>query len=254
MKHSLLAICLFISISPLMAQDNYEIQVYASPTLDKHTTIFELHSNYTFNGEKLVKEGVRPSYHALHETLEITHGFTDSFEMGFYLFSNYTKTYGYQLVGVHIRPRVRVPLKWKWPFGASLSAEVGYQGKNYSADTWSVELRPIFDKQFNKVYFSFNPVLGIGLKGVSSDHTPAFEPAFKLAFSIPKATLGVEYYGSLGQLNQIPGWKGQEHALFFVTDLYVNPKWEFNFGPGWGLTPATDHFIFKSYIGRRIGK
>ncbi len=254
MKKTLLSALFAISLTPLIAQDNYEIQVYGSQTVAPHTTIFELHSNYTFNGEKQIKDGVRPSYHALHETLEITHGFTDNFELGFYLFSNYNHLYGYQLVGVHLRPRIRVPEKWKWPVGASLSAEVGYQGKNYSSETWNVELRPIIDKQFSKVYFSFNPVLGINLKGISNDHTPAFEPAFKLAFSIPKATLGVEYYGSLGQLNQIPGWKDQEHALFFVTDLYVNPKWEFNFGPGWGLTPATDKFIFKSYIGRRIGK
>ena len=32
------------------AQDNYEIQVYASPTVGKDTTMVELHSNYSFIG------------------------------------------------------------------------------------------------------------------------------------------------------------------------------------------------------------
>src|SRR5260221_8691729 len=121
------------------SQENYEIQVYASPTMEKGNTIFELHSNFTFNGEKNILEGVRPSYHALHETLEITHGITKNFEIGFYLFTNYTNPFGYKVVGSHIRPRVSVPEKWKWPVGVSLSTEFGYQRKEYSSDTWSVE-------------------------------------------------------------------------------------------------------------------
>ena len=54
------------------AQDNYEIQVYGSQTQARKSTMFELHSNFTFDGEKDVSKGVLPSNHALHETLEIT--------------------------------------------------------------------------------------------------------------------------------------------------------------------------------------
>ena len=42
----------------IVAQDNYEIQVYGSPTMDKGNTMFELHSNFTFSGEKNIVEGV----------------------------------------------------------------------------------------------------------------------------------------------------------------------------------------------------
>src|SRR5450631_734896 len=85
-------------------QNNYEIQVYASPTQAVHTTMFELHSNYTFNGSTQIVDGVIPSNHSLHETLEITTGITPIFETGVYLFTNYTPGYGYQIVGTHIRP------------------------------------------------------------------------------------------------------------------------------------------------------
>ena len=88
---------LFITAS---SQDNYEIQVYASR---RGQTIFELHSNFTFNGEKNTVDRVRGSFHALHETLEITHGITENFEIGFYLFTNYTNPYGYKVIGTHIR-------------------------------------------------------------------------------------------------------------------------------------------------------
>lgn len=251
MRAPLIIILFFISLI-VRSQDNYEIQVYASPTMDKGNTIFELHSNFTFNGEKNIVEGVRPAYHSLHETLEITHGFTENFEMGFYLFTDYTNHYGYKLIGTHIRPRITAPGKWKWPVGVSLSTEFGYQRKEYSSDTWSIEIRPIIDKQIKNFYVAFNPTFGIGLKGVSNDHTPGFEPNIKTSYTFNKVALGLEYYGDLGQLDQVPGFSQQSHALFVVADLYFDPKWEVNAGPGFGLTKATDGFIFKLLVGRRI--
>lgn len=235
----------------VIAQDNYEIQVYSSPTQTKGTTMFELHINYTFNGQKYIKDGVRPSEHALHETLEITQGVSDNFEIGFYFFTNYTSPYGYKYVGSHIRPRVQVPEKWHWPVGVSLSTEFGFQSSDYSDQTWNIEIRPIVDKQINNLYVSFNPTFGIGLnKG--ADHRPTFEPNLKGSYSFNKVALGFEYYGDLGPVTDIPSINQQNHALFLAADLDLDPRWEINFGPGWGLTQATDAFVFKIIIGRRI--
>jgi len=236
----------------IVAQDNYEIQVYASPTMNRGQTIFELHSNFTFNGEKNIVDGVRGSFHALHETLEITHGITENFEIGFYLFTNYTNPYGYKVIGTHIRPRIAVPKKWNWPMGVSLSTEFGFQSSKYSSETWNIEVRPIIDKQFKKNYIAFNPTFGIGLKSVSTNHTPSFEPNMKTSYAFNKVALGFEYYGALGHLNQIPKSSQQSHALFVVADLYFNPKWEINIGPGLGLTKSTDRFVLKLLVGKRI--
>lgn len=60
----------------LWAQDNDAIQVYGSETATADSTFVALHSNYTINGRKAEQEGLRPTDHAFHETLEITHGFT----------------------------------------------------------------------------------------------------------------------------------------------------------------------------------
>jgi hypothetical protein len=246
---------LYFLISPaiLFSQDNYEIQVYGSQTQDRNSTMLELHSNYSFDGERNITDGVRPSYHALRETLEITQGITDNFEIGFYLFTNYTSQYGYQLVGTHIRPRIMAPEKWKLPFGLSLSAEIGYQRQEYAPDTWDAEIRPIIDKQWKKLYVSFNPAFGISLKGINKKYAPSFDPNIKAAYSFFKnANLGIEYYGSLGPLNQFDPIPQQTQSLFFVYDLQNNEKWELNIGPGLGLTQATDKFIFKVILGRKI--
>src|SRR5580658_7445778 len=68
------------------AQDNYEIQVYGSDLVDPGHTMVELHSNFTVDGSKQVTDGVLPSNHAEHETLEITQGLNTWFETGFYVF------------------------------------------------------------------------------------------------------------------------------------------------------------------------
>jgi hypothetical protein len=253
MKKLILTLALFYGSFFVRAQENYEIQVYGSPTMDKGTTMIELHSNFTFKGEKEILKNVRPSYHALHETLEITQGITNNFELGFYLFTNYTPGYGYRVIGTHIRPRISAPEKWKLPVGLSLSAEFGKQSNLYSDEYWSVELRPILDKQINKLYVSFNPTLDFQLKGATKKTAPAFAPNIKIAYAVTsKISLGTEYYGDMGAINHFENGLQQSHTLFIAADLFVNPLWEINFGPGFGLTPATDPLIVKLIIGRHL--
>src|SRR5215472_18924554 len=51
------------------AQDNYEIQVYGSETVAAGATMFELHSNFTWDGRRIDDAGLWPTEDALHETL-----------------------------------------------------------------------------------------------------------------------------------------------------------------------------------------
>ena len=104
---SRLALLLFFFALPARAQDNYEIQVYGSDTVAPHSTMVEIHSNFTVDGSKKVQDGMLPTNHAEHETLEITQGINDWSEVGFYVFSSIQPDGGWQWVGDHIRPRVR---------------------------------------------------------------------------------------------------------------------------------------------------
>src|SRR5260370_34943496 len=85
-----------------VAQDNYEIQVYGADTVEPHATMVEFHSNFTIDGSKSIADGVQPTNHAFHETLEITHGWTPWFETGYYVFSCIHQG-SWQYVGSHIR-------------------------------------------------------------------------------------------------------------------------------------------------------
>ncbi len=242
-----------LSCLPLSAQGNYEIQVYGSDTVPPDSTMVELHSNFTATGQRYEIQGIYPTYHQEHETLEITQGINDWAEVGFYVFTSTQNGHGLQWVGDHIRPRVRVPTSWHWPIGVSLSTEIGYQRAVYSLDTWTWEIRPIVDKAIDRWYFAFNPALERTWHGPDVRQGLAFAPAAKVSYDFTKQISGgVEYYADYGGFAQFDPFRGQQQQFFAATDLNVSPKWEINFGVGIGVTAATDHLIIKGIIGRHF--
>jgi hypothetical protein len=251
------AVCLlafaFVLAGRAHAQGNYEIQVYGAPTVAPKSLMVEIHSNFTFQGQKNYIDGAAPTYHAEHETLELTLGTSSWSEVGFYLFTSEQPTLGAQFVGSHIRPRVRVPDSWKWPVGVSLSTEVGYQRAKFSPDTWTWEIRPIIDKQSGRWYWAVNPALERSWKGPGTRDGLVFAPNVKLGFDFTEQISGgVEYYGSVGDITKFDPASEQQHQFFGAVDLNVSPDWEINFGVGVGTTAATDHLMAKLILGRHI--
>jgi len=235
------------------AQGNFEIQVYGSETVEPGKTMIELHSNTAIKGTTQKEDGVFPTQHAAHETIEITHGFTPWFETGFYIFTSIQPEAGWKWVGDHIRPRIRAPESWHWPVGLSLSTEIGYQQRSFSTDTWTIEIRPIIDKQWGPWYVSFNPVFERSLKGEGTNRGFEFSPNAKLSYAfLPKVSAGLEYYGGIGPVTAFDPLRKQQHLLFPVLDLDLGPQWECNFGVGIGLTPETDRLLVKLILGYRF--
>jgi len=244
---------LLFSATAASAQDNYEIQVYGSDLIDPGHTMVELHSNFTIDGSKETIDGLYPTNHAEHETVEITHGFTDYFECGFYIFTSARSGQGWQWVGDHIRPRFSVPQKWHWPVGVSVSNEIGYQRRQFSPDTWTWEIRPIVDQKIGKWYWSLNPTLDRAFHGPDIDQGVVFSPNFKFSYDFtPKIAGGLEYYGSVGPVTGFDPISQQQQQIFPAIDLNLAPQWEVNFGLGVGITGATDHLIAKMILGYRF--
>ena len=257
MKYLLFAVVtagmLVLSLRTAYAQGNYEIQVYGADTVPPHSTMVELHSNYTADGQKRFIDGVDPTNHAEHETVEITQGINSWSEVGFYIFTSEQSGTGVQWVGDHIRPRVRVPDSWRWPVGVSVSTEVGYQRAFFSPDTWTWEIRPIVDKTLGRWYFAVNPALERTWHGPDVNLGIGFSPAAKFSYDFTKQISGgLEYYADYGSITNIASLHNQQQQFFPAVDLNMSPKWEINFGVGIGPTAATDHWIVKGIIGRRF--
>lgn len=237
------------------AQDNYEIQVYGSALVPRGRTMVELHSNFTFSGTKGFGDGVDPTYHALHETLEITHGFNEWLEVGFYVFTSARDGAGAQWVGDHVRPRIAVPERWHWPVGLSLSQEIGYQRRRFSQDTWTWEIRPIIDQHIGRWYWSLNPALERALVGENVHQGFEFSPNAQVTYDLTrKVNLALEYYGAFGPVRAFDPFLRTQQTIFPSVNLDFGDDWEFNAGVGPGLTRETDRLLMKMIVGYRFGR
>jgi len=248
-----------LSAASAAGQNNYEIQVYGSDTVAPQSTMVELHSNFTVEGTKPLPGSVYaadrmfPTNHAEHETAEITTGINSWSEVGFYIFTAERSGQGVQWVGDHIRPRVRAPDSWHWPVGASLSLEFGYQRRVFSTDTWTLEIRPIIDKQSGRWYLAFNPALDRSFHGESVNQGVTFAPAAKVSYDFNRAVSGgLEYYADYGTIFNPDTLHNQQQQFFPAIDLNVSPQWEINFGAGIGPTAGTDRWIVKGILGRHF--
>lgn len=251
-KLLLLALILF-AFTTVKAQENYEIQVYGSETVETGRTMLELHTNNTLSGSKTISpDGMLPTNHVQHETIEITHGWTPFFETGFYIFNSIGNDGRTAYVGSHIRPRVAAPEAWKWPVGVSVSFEFGFQKAAFDPNTTTLEIRPIVDKKWGGLYVSLNPTLEKSYAGPDANRGLIFSPNVKISYDITKViALGPEYYGSTGPFFHYDPVKEQDHQLFIATDLNFDPNWEVNLGYGVGSQEA-DKSIIKLIIGRRF--
>lgn len=236
------------------AQDNTEIQVYGAETVAAGRTMLELHSNFTDRGRSVTADGVAPTLHAMHETVEITHGFTPWFEVGFYTFTTIQPDGHFEYVGNHIRPRFRVPESWGLPVGLSLSQEVGYARTLFSADTWTWEIRPIVDQTVGRLYWSVNPTFERSLQGPSVSKGLEFAPAAKVAYDITcRVTGGFEYYGTFGDVRHFDSRATQSHEIYPAIDLNLGPDWEVNFGVSIPVSKGVeDRRVIKLITGHRF--
>ena len=259
-----------VSLLPVTAraQENYEIQVYPSETMAPKTLLIELHSNFTAQGSTGAEFGMFPSQHQEHETIELTEGINDWSEIGFYFFTAEQNGHGVQWVGDHIRPRVRIPPRWHWPVGVSLSTEFGYARPPYSIPTWTWQIMPIVDQTIGRWYWSVNTtmVYNVNVVAPPASFTAAevqdyylnvappgltFGPAATLTYAPSKYyNFGLEYYSDYGKFGKFVSLHNQQQQFYPVVNLFVSPKWEINFGVGVGATAGTDHLIVKGIIGR----
>ncbi len=141
---------------PGVRQANYEIQVYGAETVPPQTLMVELHSNFTVKGQQATVDGVYPTDHQEHETLELTEGLNDWSEVGFYLFTSEQDGHGVQWVGDHIARASVCPIPGDGRWSESLHRDrlSTFRLLDRHLD---LEIRPIIDKSIGRWYFAVNP-------------------------------------------------------------------------------------------------
>jgi hypothetical protein len=243
--------------SVAQAQDAFEIQVYDSETAATGSFGSEVHLVYVADGVTRPEGGELPSHHVLHATWEPHIGLSSFLEGGFYLQTALRPDGTWDYAGFKGRLKGRVPFRFaRGLLGFAANVEVSTVPAAYDAAELGMELRPILDLEWGRLYASVNPILAMDLQKSLAGH-PRFEPAARLAVrAVSSLVIGGEYYGAIGPLDQLLPAAAQVHQLFGTVGwAYSSGKktYTIDAGVGHGFV-AGDRWVAKMILGFDIDR
>jgi hypothetical protein len=240
-NHILLFVAAAFVAAPLGAQEGFEYEVYSTEITPPRTIGFELHTNFLQSeAEDADTENLSAHKGAVRSSFEITRALNPWLDASFYVVAGAFPGRGAEYVGNRLRLTAVAPKGWRLPFDFGISNEVGYARAPFSEHRWMYEFTPILGKAFGAWRITANPALETGFGGVEETEVE-LEPRARLAYEFgEEASLGLEYYGSLGPVfEREPGYE-KHHQLFATVETEVADKWEFGVGLGRGLNHASE--------------
>ena len=201
--------------------------VCASETVASGATMFELHSNFTWDGRRADEAGVWPTEDAVHETCWRSRTASRPGSRQDSSVSTSARGRAGLAGSATTSAHESAPESWGLPVGLSLSMEIGYQRPVVSPDIWTWEIRPIIDKQLGRWYMSVNPALERSWHGPTVTDGLDFAPDGTIGFDVnPFLNVAAEYYASFGSLTHFSPIESQQHQLFGAINL--NWSWRGN--------------------------
>lgn len=225
-----------------------EIEVYTDEMSAPGEFGLEQHLNFTVEGAKTPEyPGQMTSHHVTQVTPEFYYGLSNNLEAGLYLPLAFTAD-GYTFLnGVRLRLKYIAPHASDEHLFYGLNLEAGRNSSRVSESNNAMELRPIIGYRDEKWLASFNPILNMALDANVS-HQAQFEPALKLAHSAgDEVSVGVEYYGVYGPVNQLLPGSQRAHTVYAVADVETC-RFDVNFGIGHGYLNTADVWVAKGII------
>jgi hypothetical protein len=245
-----LAFVLAVCATTAFAQTD-EIQVYDAEIADPGVFNLMVHNNFTPEGLKTPRfpGGLVPN-HTLNGVPEWAYGVTDWFEQGLYLpLYSASSNLGPVLNGFKVRELFVVPHAAEQTFFYGINFEFSYNAKHWDADTYTAEIRPILGWHLGKFDFIVNPIFDNSWKGFKNLD---FAPSARLAYNLSKTwAVAMEEYADFGVISHFQPTNQQSHQLFGVVD-YKTDALNIEAGLGYGLTSASDRWVFKLMLSRDL--
>ena len=251
------ALCLALLLWPAgraSAQNLFEVQVFPDENLGRGETELEFDNVVMPAGTRLPDSMVDPSTH-VHVSLELSHGWTDSFETGVFVETSPALGDDHAgFTGFHFRPKFRFSSWNRVPFHVSLAIEYAFiKQPGDTAFRQAIAIVPILERHIRRVDMSFNPGIEIAVRGPDTGTSPVFEPSAKVASRLTRTLwAGVEYYAETGPIRHFEPLAEQHHLIFPAIDLRTSAGWDINVGVGRGLTGGSEHWVFKSIVGMQL--
>jgi hypothetical protein len=164
-RHAGLLLLCFSCAPNLAAQDPFEIHIYEYEPMTRGEYSLEAHLNMNAQGSSIRDGTLLPTARQTHLTLEPTFGLTHAFAVGFMFLNAWEPGYSPQFAGWRVLPHFYLPESWNLPVRVGFVAEFSFQKTRYEENSRRVELRPIFDREFEHWQVVFNPVLERSLHG-----------------------------------------------------------------------------------------
>jgi hypothetical protein len=248
----LLLSTLVLSAARAAAQlDPWEFEVY--PYTTEPRGILEMETNNAVvanghsNGGNGTAAGTFRSQGMWYSGNELTYGLTDRIEGAAYLNFAQPAGHGFWWAGDNFRLRGRLFDQGTLPVDLGWYVEVEYhKTPQFDDASWELELKPIMEKDFGPISLIANPVFEKVLSGAGRNQ--GFEFGYRNGVYYRWTRYfspGVEFYGAIGLIDDNHPLGEQQHYIVPVLWGQLPRGIEYNVGPGFGLTPGSDHVLMK---------
>ena len=257
LQRLILAILCLVSLSVFAALPD-EIQVYHGEISEVGEISVDVHLNYSMKGISTPDfQSERVTNHAFRLTPEFNYGLGKTVEIGLYIPTIYTPTYGYESAGYKFRAKW-LPYQQKNDdlFSAGINVEFGVLRTGMEQTSRKVEYRFILAKEWSRWELAMNPMVTTNISEAYSR-----TPEFGYSLQILKKTfgniskVGLEYYQSIGPYNNFLPSNQQAKTLFFVMNFEPQVgwfhDWDFHWGVGRGWNSA-DPWIVKMIVSPKL--
>ena len=250
----LCALLLSAASGRAFAQNLFEVQVFPDENLARGETDLEFHNVFMPSGTRLPDQTLDTSRH-VHVSAEITHGWSDSFETGFFVETSPASDDRHAaFTGWHVRQKFRLP-EWKHvPVHVSVGLEYAFlKLPGDEAFSQAIGITPIIEHHSRRFEMSVNPGIEMAVKGRNAGEAPAFTPSGKAAMTwAPAVWVSVEYYAETGSIKHFEPLAEQHHLIVPAVDVRTSSGWDLNIGVGRGLTGGSEHWVVKSILEIRL--
>ena len=236
-----LVLCAISFQTKAIAASSDEIQVYDDAINEPGEFNVDVHTNYVVSGIKDSEYPKEiPANHDFRVTPEFAYGLTKNLEGGMYLPAIRSSNGDWYLEGVKFRLKYLADHE-KTGMYLGMNFELGKVSHRTAEQNWNLEARPIVGYRTDEWNLAINPILGFAVSG--NNHTPTFEPAFKIGHKLTNKTwINLENYSDFGPLNQMRSHV-QETYLTADTEMFGH---DLNIGIGHGWTQEANDWTLKA--------
>lgn len=250
-------VCVTVAIGavtrPAAALNFFELEVYPATTEGKGLNEIESHSTFVANGrtpteEEKSGEDVR-RHHLFRTSLEYNYGLTDKIDVAAYVDTLWASGKEPEYAGCRFRARGALFDKGRFPVDLGWYFEVEVPEPRLDDARLELEFRPILSRDFGRFTIDLDPSFELPTVTKSEPRTFEFNYGAHIVYRLNRFIQpAVEFFGDVGHIRDTDPSGQQEHYVFPMLFGRLGNGVNFQVGPGFGITPASDKVILRARV------